>query len=199
MLTLVGRGESVVPDLLHDPQPDVRAQAAEWAAGHPDPEIVAALVAQLAVPTDLCRFAVQDSLLRLGRFAIEPLACYLEMHDGGEVEAALEVAIGLADPRFLSPAQTLCRDSEPRVRALAAAIIGALGGEQSTPVLLALLDDPADEVRAAAAESLGRLGQATAAAALSAKLRDRAWDVRHAAGLALRAFGAPVFSICAAR
>ncbi len=191
LLTLVGEGESIVPKLFHDQHPDVRAQAAEWAATHPKPEIVAALVNQLAAPTDLGRFSVQDSLLRLGSPANEPLTEYLATHQGTAVEAALEVAIGLADPRMLSAALTLCHDSEPRVRALATALIGALGGDDSLPILMNLLDDPADDVRAAAAEALGRLKYVSSAPALALKLRDRAWDVRLASGLALRNFGAP--------
>jgi hypothetical protein len=191
LLTLVGGGESIVPSLLNDPHPVVRAQAATWAADHPEPAIVAALLNRLAVSADGSHFALADSLLRLGRATIEPLAAYLSTHRGREVGAALDVAIGLADPRLLQPALTLCRDAEPQVRALAAMLIGALGGEETVQELLDLLDDPADDVRAAAAEALGRLGYWPAAASLALRLRDRAWQVRSAAGLALRDFGAP--------
>lgn len=191
LLTLVGGGETVVPSLFNDSHPDVRAQAATWAAEHPEPAIVAALLNRLAMPADGGRFAIEDSLLRLGRATIEPLAAYLTTHSGREAGAALEVAIGLADPRLLRPALTLCRDPEPHVRALAAMLIGALGGDETVQELLDLLGDPADDVRAAAAEALGRLGYWPAAASLALRLRDRAWQVRRAAGLALRDFGAP--------
>jgi HEAT repeat protein len=191
LLTLLGGGETVVPALLNDRQPEVRAQAATWAAGHPDPAIIDALLEQLATPSPMCRFAIQDALLRLGGPVIDPLAEYLARHDGREVEAALEVAIGLADPRLLAPALVKCRDAEPRVRALAASVIGALGGEETLFLLRDLLDDPAEDVRAAAAEALGRLGDLPSAPALALRLRDRAWEVRRASGLALRQFGAP--------
>ena len=191
LMTLIGAGENVVPALFQDRNPEVRAQAAEWTSSHPTPENVAALVTQLASPSMLCRFSVQDSLLRLGSPAIEPLAEYLSTHDGTEVQAALEVAVGMADPRFLASALKLCRDASPDVRALATALIGALGGDESLPMLLELLDDSAADVRAAAAEALGRLGHVTSASALAMRLRDRAWDVRRAAALALRDFGAP--------
>ncbi len=191
MMTLVGAGEDVVPALFQDRNPEVRAQAAEWTSSHPTRENVAALVTQLAASSTLCRFSVQDSLLRLGTSAIEPLAEYLATHDGAEVQAALEVAVGLAEHRFLAPALKLCRDPSPGVRALATALIGALGGDESLPILLELLDDPSADVRAAAAEALGRLGHVTSSPALALCLRDRAWDVRRAAALALRDFGAP--------
>jgi hypothetical protein len=191
LLTLVGGGETIVPALLDDPHPEIRAQAAVWASDHPEPAIVAALLRLLALPADGYYFSVKDSLLRLGRATIEPLAQYLTTHGGREAEAALEVAIGLAEPRLLPPALILCRDAEPRVRALAATLIGALGGEETVRVLLDLLNDPADDVRAAAAEALGRLGHLPSAPALALRLRDRSWHVRRAAGLALRDFGAP--------
>ena len=191
LLTLVGGGETIVPALLHDQHPEVRAQAAAWAADHPETSIVDALLNLLAMPANGCRFSVEDSLLRLGRATIEPLAHYLTTHRGRETEAALEVAIGLADPRLLQSALTLCRDAEPRVRALATTLIGALGGEETVLALRELLDDPAEDVRAAAAEALGRLGHWPSAPALALRLRDRAWHVRLAAGLALRDFGSP--------
>lgn len=191
LLTLVGGGEMTVPALLGDRHPAVRAEAAIWAADHPEPELVLALLQQLTLPADGGRFAIEDSLLRLGRATIEPLVAYLTTHSGREAGPALEVAIGLADPRFMQPALTLCRDPEPQVRALAAMLIGALGGEETVQELLDLLDDPADDVRAAAAEALGHLGYWPAAASLALRLRDRAWQVRRAAGLALRDFGAP--------
>ena len=71
------------------------------------------------------------------------------------VETALEVAVGLADARFFSPALTLCHSATAGVRALAATLLGALGGREGVEVLTALLDDDVPEVRAAAARALG--------------------------------------------
>lgn len=191
LLTLVGGGENAVPELLNDRQPEIRAQAAEWAASHPNPAIIEALLRQLAIPSNLCRFSVQDSLLRIGSPAIDSLASYLAEHHGSAAEAALEVAIGLPDPRLLAPALSLCHDAERRVRALAASVAGAIGGNETITVLRDLLEDPASNVRAAAAEALGRLGDVRSGSLVALKLRDQAWEVRRAAGLALRDFGAP--------
>ncbi|MDX6645819.1 MAG: hypothetical protein QOK40_1546, partial [Miltoncostaeaceae bacterium] len=116
LLTMLGGGESVVPPLLRDPEPAVRAQAAEWAADHPLPQVTEALLALLGDPTSLCRAAVQDSLLRMGARAAEPLARYLESASGIGCEGALEVAAGSPDTRFLRPALTLAGDSSPRLR-----------------------------------------------------------------------------------
>ena len=191
LLTLIRTGDQVVPGLLEDPHPWVRAQAAEWAGVHPTAEVIEKLLTLLADPSGLCRFTVQDSLIRIGPPAIDPLLEFLNTHSGAVLEPALEVALSLAEQRFSEPALKLCTDVSPRVRALAASLLGALGGSESVEVLTSLLEDPVPEVRAAAAGSLGKLHHWPAAKWLAGALRDHAWIVRREAGLALRAVGSP--------
>ncbi|MFN2468478.1 MAG: HEAT repeat domain-containing protein [Gaiellaceae bacterium] len=190
LLTLLGGGEDVVPRLFDDRIAEVRAQAAEWAAGHPRPEIVARLLCMLTDSETACRFTVRDSLLRVGRPAIGPLAGYLEGAGRVQAAAALEVAVWLPDPAFLPSALRLSADPEPRTRVLSATLLGALGGPDSVERLLELLDDDqAAEVRAAAAQALGKAYHWPAAARLVEVLRDSSWDARLQAGLALRKLG----------
>ncbi len=191
VVTLLGGGERVVPPLFQDRHPLVRAQAVEWAVDHPTPIVIELLLALLNEPSGFGRFTVQDSLLRMGGVVAEPLACYLSTHYGKEAEAALEVALGLGEPKFLASALTLCRDETPRVRALAATLLGAIGGRDAVRVLMDLLGDSVPEVRSASAGSLGRLGHWPAASRLANLLRDQAWEVRREAALALLALGAP--------
>ena len=191
LLTLLGGGETTVPALFRDRNILVRVQAAEWAADHPSPPVIDNLLTLLADPTTLCRFTVQDSLLRMGRVVVEPLARCLATYSGMAAAAALEVAVVVADGRLLEPALILARDTSPQVRARAAALLGALGGAAAVALLLDQLHDSEPDVRAAAATALGTLAHWPAGAALAALLRDRAWAVRRAAGLALRALGAP--------
>ena len=191
LLTLIRTGDSVMPKLLDDPHPWVRAQAAEWAGVHPTAEVIEKLLALLADPSGLCRFTVQDSLIRIGPATVGPLLEFLDELSGPVLEPALEIALSLAEPRFSAPALKLCKDGSPRVRALAASLLGALGGSESVDVLTRLLEDPVPEVRAAAASSLGKLHHWPAARWLAAGLRDPAWIVRREAGLALRAVGSP--------
>lgn len=192
LLSLFGGGEEVVSPLFHDRDVVVRAQAAEWAADHPSPVVIDMLLFLLGDPERFCCFTAQESLLRIGGPVIEPLARYLADHSQPQwVEAALKVAVGLADPRLLPPALCLCRDASPRVRVLAASLLGMLGGGQGIEALMKMLDDPLPEVRAAAAQALGKLGHWPAAATLATLLQDHAWQVRREAGLALRALGAP--------
>jgi HEAT repeat protein len=218
LFTLLGGGEHVVPVLFLDRAALVRAQAAEWAVEHPTPAVIKVLLLLLGDAESLCRFAAQDALVRLGPLVAEPLVHLLGVyHRVGHlwplrmtagIETALEVAVGLADARFFSPALTLCHSATPGVRALAATLLGALGGREgvevltalldddvpevrAAEVLTALLDDDVPEVRAAAARALGKLRYWPAAAALATLLRDRAWDVRREVGLALRSLGPP--------
>ena len=191
LLTFIGAGDDIMPWLLRDPHPVVRAQAADWAADHPTPLVITRLLRLLADEETFSRFAVQDALLRMGGVAVEPLIDYIYSHSDRSLEVALTVAIGLADSRFLAPALLLCRDESPQVRALAASLVGSLGGTEGVETLTSLLQDPAAEVRAAVARALGKLAHWQAAPTLVTLLRDRFWIVRREAGLALRAFGAP--------
>ena len=191
LVTLVGTGEEVMPTLLRDRYPVIRAQAAEWAAEHPSPALAAELVAMLGDSSGLCRFAAQDSLMRMGDVVAEPLVEYLSARSGERVAAALSVAVGLADPRFLNPATLLCRDGSAQVRRVAATVVGALGGGRAVEVLTELLSDPAEDVRASAARSLGKLGYWPSTISLAPLLHDDAWPVRRDAALALRAMDAP--------
>jgi len=190
LLTLLGGGESLVEGLLDDPRPEVRAQAAQWAVEHPQPALVARLLAMLSQAEPLCHFTVKDSLARMGSACADPLLVYIVAAGGAPVPAALEVAVGVADARFLAPALDLCLSSDPRTRELAAKLVAVVGGTEATDRLIELLTDPHPDVRAAAAKALGRLAHWPATAALATCLRDPSWDVRRAAAIALKAMGA---------
>ncbi|HZO99236.1 MAG TPA: HEAT repeat domain-containing protein [Terriglobia bacterium] len=191
LLTVLGVGESAIPKLLKDRHILVRAQGAEWASRYPKPELMEALLSLLEDSSKLCRFTSQDSLLILGVVAVPYIADYISGQSRPGLEAALEVAVGLAEPRFLQPALNLCDHSAPSVRVLAARLLGRIGGKDAVAALKGLLNDTQGAVRAAAARALGKLGEWPSAPALALFLRDPAWDVRREAGLALRSLGSP--------
>lgn len=191
LITVFGGGQQSIGQLLCDRHPLVRAQAAEWAVEHPRSEIIDLLLSMLNDPHPLCRFKAQDSLLCMGRAVIGHLYRYLIAHTGRQAESALRVAAGLANPRFLIPAMNLCLDPSPQVRALAAEVLGTLGGSQAVSELISLLADPDGKVRAAAARAVGKLAHWPATTRLASLLRDPIWEVRREAGLALRSLGGP--------
>jgi len=183
--------DPLIEKLLADPNPAVRAQAAEWAATHPTEGVISIMLTMLADPATQARFAVQDALLRMGATIADPLASFLEIHSGLPAESGLRVAESLAEPRFLPAALRHAAAEEIAVRTAAANLLGAIGGAESAARLTELLKDPDSLVRAAAAHGLGRMQHWPAAAQLAECLQDSAWRVRRDAGLALRALGAP--------
>ena len=191
VLSALGASEELMLSRLRDRHPAVRARVAEWAGEHPSPEVLRLLLEMLSTSGTLYRFAVQDAVLRVGRPAVTPLVSYLAGHSGPVVLPALQVASILADPALAAPALTLVDDPHPLVRARAADLLGAVGGQHGTSALCSLLEDPTPAVRAAAAGALARLRHWPSAHLVAPLLRDRAWDVRRAAGLALRDLGGP--------
>jgi HEAT repeat protein len=191
LLTLVGGGEACVPILLSDANREVRAAAATWSANRPDPQSVGCLLDLLGDGEPLVRFMAKNALLKIGRASVEPLARRLSQVSGRELEGALEVAIGLAEPRLAAPALPLASADAARVRSLTATLTAAVGGPHAVATVEGLLDDPAPEVRAAAVGALGKLGHWPSGPAIAIALRDPAWEVRRQAALALRALGAP--------
>ena len=201
LLTTLGGGEEAVPPLLADPRPEVRAQAAEWAAGHGSEENVRRLTAMLDDPLGLARFTVMDSLIRLGAAAVVPLRDAIAAtgpgtvrdltadRDSDAVVAALRVGAAIGDPRLAPAATERLEDEDPAVRAWAVRLVGAVGGDENAAAVVGRLEDPAEAVRAAAAVALGRLGHWPAAPALAARLSDPSWLVRRNAALALRSLG----------
>lgn len=191
VLTLLGGGEASMVPLFDDERPEVRAQAAQWAADHPEPEVVERLLVMLDDPHSLCRFTVQDSLLRIGLPAAPGLLHHLSDADVTPSSETLRIAAGIADARFLKPALTHCQAPEGRLRAQAAMLAAAIGGAGAAAALTQMLEDDDADVRAAAATGLGRLAHWPAGGALAKCLQDRSWDVRRGAALALSACGAP--------
>lgn len=189
VLTELRAGHHAVPTLLDDPHPRVRAQALEWAAANPSPELVDRLLDLLASEHREGLFEVKDALVRIGRPTIGPLTRFLSTRRGAAVEAGLEVAVVLADPVMLPAALAASHHTATGTRAAAARLAAALGGSDVTRRLCELLDDPEPEVRTAAVRGLARLTYWPAAPRTAVMLRDPAWTVRREAALALRGLG----------
>lgn len=191
LLTLIDGGEDVMPALIHDPHQLVRTQVAEWAVLHPDPAVLNALVVLLDDKERIARFAVQDTLLRIGQPAVPVLVRALPTMGPLGIASGLLVAARLGDPDLLPLALAFADHEDPAVRAAAAEALGGLGGDDSVAVLGSLLGDPGMDVRREAARSLGRLQHWASAVSLLPLLGDPTWPVRRQSALALAAMGAP--------
>ncbi|WP_210494260.1 HEAT repeat domain-containing protein [Patulibacter sp. SYSU D01012] len=189
VLTVVGGGDDVMPDLLDDRRPEVRAQASAWAVDHATPDVVRRLVRHASAADPGNRFAVQDALVRLGPAAVGPLVPALDAASGAAAERLLEVCVPLADRAFAPAALRLLDDPLPATRARAATLAARTAIDDAADELVALLDDPEPVVRAAACRALGEAQHWPAGARLRAALADPVWTVRHAAGEALERLG----------
>lgn len=179
-----------VDQALGDPHPLVRAQAAFWAGRHPTSDHVERLFGLLGDEVRLCRVAAEDTLSRLGPGLVPALKRRLASGFGLEVLGPLRVAISQPNVAFYAEGLHLSRDPDSRVRALAARLLGVIGGEGSMRRLTDLVADPAPEVRQRAIAGLGRIGDRQVASILTERLADPAWDVRKEAALALKGMGA---------
>ncbi|MEZ5292524.1 MAG: HEAT repeat domain-containing protein [Vicinamibacterales bacterium] len=189
--TLVGHPAEVVLALLGDRHPGVRAQAVECAIHRPDPAVVETLLAMLADGDGRCRFAAQDTLVKVGHAAVAPLIAYLGSAGHTGTLGALDVALTMADARLLAPASVLAGAPAADVRARAIALLGALGSAEGIAAVERALADPAPVVRQAALKALGALTHWPAAPQVARLVHDPVWDVRRQAALCLRALGAP--------
>lgn len=176
--------------LLHDPVTAVRAQAVEWALVDPEPATIRTLLGLLDDPEALCRFAVLDTLIRMGRPVVPELARHLRSRSGTGAVAALTVAGAIADAALLPELERLSEDDDPRCRTACLNAFGAVGGVGAAAAVEHGLGDRDPAVREAAARNAALLGQWTAAPGIAPLLRDPTWEVRRAAGYALRSFGA---------
>ena len=183
--------DPVMEKLLTDPHPAVRAQAAEWAAAHPSEPVIVALLELLRDPETLARFAVKNSLFRMGPRVTAPLVRFLETVSGEAAESGLTVAEALAGPAFLPAALRHSASQEAPVRVAAARLLGAIGDASCAARLTLLLGDSDAAVRSISARALGRMRHWQAASSLANALHDPAWRVRNEAAMALRAIGAP--------
>ena len=158
----------------------------------PEPEVIHGLLQMLGDRDGRCRFAAQDTLVRVGHPVVDPLIAYMRQADHDGLLGALEVALTMGDARLLGPATALVESTAPDVRARAVALLGALGSERAGA------RDRRRARRCCAGRADGGAAGPRGSVALARAPRrspvcstTRAWDVRRQAALCLRAFGPP--------
>lgn len=191
LLTALGSDAQRMVELMDDPHPLVRSQAAEWAQEHSDDGLIKKLLLMLHDPVMICRYTARESLLGIGQDTVEPFVSYLStVVDDDVPKEAIEVLIGLASPGLLLHTVRFARHDKAAFRALAAQALGAIGAQSGIEVLIGLLDDEDPAARSEAARALGVLSHWLAGPRLAKLVSDRTFEVRREAALALKSMGA---------
>lgn len=165
-----------------------RATAAYVLGDMSSSSAVPALLEALGDDSRDVRTSAARSLGRLGAAeAVEPIVHALA---GRSVPRSVagQALLELGGPA-LPELRRLLDDGDAPTRAIAAELLGLIGGAAEGAMLLQGLVDASAEVRAKAARALGRVGAGTAAAGLRVALDDRVPFVRVAAARALGELG----------
>ena len=195
ILSLANAGHKDVVRLLYDRVPEVRIEAARWAADHPEPAVVWGLLEMLNDANETCRTVARDSLKKLGSVTADALDRALTRTRRPFKERALvgilEVVASVGDPRLVETVIGFCNHPSAPVRESAVRALGAMGGSRVGSVIDRMLKDDDVGVRAAAATAVGRIGRWRSSARLGELLSDADEGVRNAAAVALKDLGAP--------
>lgn len=195
LYTYLGGGERVVPSLVTDRDPLVRAQAAEWCGDHPTADHAAMLMACLGDRARAVRVAAMDALVRMGPAAVPAVRRALDAAaadrgtDVVALQALLRVAAALVDSSMRAPLVALVGHADGTMRAGAARALGALGGPHAQTCLAGAVSDPDAHVRATAARMLGAVGPSGVEGPLAALLDDPDRRVAAAAARTLACAG----------
>jgi HEAT repeat protein len=192
VLDRLDSGEAAVPPLLDDPRPEVRAAAAEWAAGHPAEPLAHKLVAMLGAPEPFTRASAMDSLIRLRRHAVPALAEAIAAPIAADTTAA-PGADPTAVPAAAATGPATAGDghaaSAPRITAAALEVAARIADPELAAPAAARARDADPHVRAWVARLLGALGGEEHAATVTTLLDDPDAEVRAAAAIALGRLG----------
>lgn len=143
-----------ITQALSDPDPIVRATAAEALATMQATESVAALQPLLNDPVFSVRFAAANALAALNDASATPwLREMLTSEHAGVRVAAARATSRDSGPEWLSVVRALTKEDDPEIRRQAAELVAPHDPELARAVLEPLLNDPNPAQRQAAADS----------------------------------------------
>lgn len=181
----------IIALVRHDPEPELRSEAARALAGWDREDVVEALAAALQ-DVQSVREAAANSLAEIKTPNIAtPLLPWARHSDSFVVAAALRALKELRMPAAAEPALAALTHSEATVRREAVGVLGWLKLTPALPKLSALAVHDTDmEVRRAATGALGLAAPQNdiAVRALITGLEDSAWPVREEAATTLGKF-----------
>ena len=182
--------EHVILRALHDPDSDVRVEAAHVAGAHHMVSATAELLRWLDDNDPDMREAAIRALSKMdSREARSHFARALADTSASVREAAMEAIGASGDASAAGAVADKLDDAEINIRVAALSALAALGNRNSVAAVLGKLHDSAVPVRAAACRALGDLGDDRAVGALLEALRDDDDEVAISAAFALGRIG----------
>jgi len=191
LLGMLRRNNPVVRLLFYDRNNWVRVEAVRWAGIVKDERSITGLLNRIGDEDSLMRRTASDAMLSFGNPVVKPLCDFLMTRHGKALVEALIIAEAMGDSRFHAPALNLSNDPSDQVRRKAIAVLGRIGGEEATTVLLDRVGDKNPGVRTEAARALGRLNHWPGAPKVAELLGDVHWEPRRASAEALMSMGHP--------
>lgn len=182
-------------ELLGDPDPRVRASAAEGVARCPAPEVEPRIGGALEREADLeVRRALITALGSLGGEAAAARLSLVAADAGADpaMRFAAVKALGRSGASAaLAPLLGVLATGDTPLRVAALEALGELGDARGGEALARSMDEPEREVRRAAAGALQRVASPAASERLGEALGDPDWQVRLAAARVLGRLGSP--------
>jgi predicted NACHT family NTPase len=143
---------------LTDPEPQVRAKAAESIGQLKIQAAIPNLTAQLNDPSPLVRLSIIYALGQLHAGSAIPQLIPLLLDESPEVRSTTAHTLGkIGNEHTIAYLLTTLKDISPTVRANAAQALGEIGSESTIPLLLEAFNDADDSVQIHAIESVSKI------------------------------------------
>ncbi|MCA9532489.1 MAG: HEAT repeat domain-containing protein [Myxococcales bacterium] len=186
------RAREAILAALTDPDPEVRAEAAEACGRLRLVEAIPELSEWLLDPLGETRAAAARALGAMNDAGSLPALIRTLGDTSAEVRiAAINALSSLGGDEVVTPLLGRLDDDDVTVRIAAASALGSLGDERAVVPLIGRARDDSAEVRVAVFTALGALGDVRALSALALGTRDTVEDARLTATLALGQLRSP--------
>ena len=151
-------GIDLVAPMIHDPSPEVRAEAADAIGRLGDEDAPMLLFELLADENELIQEAAEEALARMDPERVKPLLLRALDSEDEQIRIRGAETLGrLGDNEAAEPLVGLLRDPREHVRRAALKALGELAAEGASRVVLGALQDESSMVRQQAVASLGLL------------------------------------------
>ncbi len=182
--------DTIANALTNDPNPTVRAKAAESLGKLGDQAVTPLLLTALADSHLVVQCSAIQALGHLGNEAAIPQLLQVLENGATTTRQAAAAALGHIGSEAAIPGLlNALNDQAPAVRGTAASVLGAMGVEVAIPALLNLLTDSDPTVEAHAVEAIGAIGSQLAIDTLVELVADPNPYLRQNAAIALSKLG----------